>query len=391
MGMRVLCWGIVVVLLVGGACRRLDDDEYEHNLPGITGGSPATAGCASGLDCDTNCWSNADCDSHQGRICVFAQPTEPNPSLDAPTQIERWTPGDDAGQELDAGSLRPTSSGHCTAYCATTACEQGMVCSSTGICREGCDYQRPECMDDQYCDFAASKCVPKDGSCKSDGDCPLFDADLATRGTRHCDEAGRCRFTPSTGFGMSVDFLSTIEHDAGSIAVHQPSAGQRIVDVRGFTFQFDVPAEVMVLAILLRPHRSLADAANVALWTAYVDGDQAMRGVSLSDGGAIIDGKWVQQLPDLPSDEPLFFLAVGYKAGVKVAESRPIPFMVGGELPKSGDACPDLADGSFCSELTALICVQQVCRTPCLSDDDCAAGQTCDKPGFRSVAARVCR
>lgn len=245
-------------------------------------------------------------------------------------------------------------------------------------------------------------CFDLEGACKSANDCPVFDDRLVdskrgarARGVVTCEEE-RCRYIANPP-DLVIAVKTTVANETlRTVNVQAPLAGERIVPERlpTLTFQFDVPAQLLVATILTREIKSLEDGAAAAVWTAYLDHSEALAGVQLAQGGSLVDGVWkAYSGTELPLDRQLYFLVIGYDRGQHTATSELVPFSVGAARPNAGDAC-FRANGEFCSADSALICAENVCRTPCVSDADCAAegaGRSCNQPRFYSgVAARLC-
>lgn len=394
----VVCQVLVCVLLIG-ACEQYEINSPGNLAPGTAGRTAGATSCQPGVDCHRPCLANTDCDTELGRACrFFATPQSDLMQEDAPTRTGSLQVDKDGGAEpdpdTDAGPAHQPLTGYCTSTCDTTACPAGMVCSSHGACNDGCDRVRLDrCTQDEFCNFDQRKCFPRAGSCKTESDCPKFSKALMSRGTLSCISE-RCRFEPTFGMSSASKLAAPVANNGlQPIAVQQPSVGQRITNMETFTFQFGVAAEVMVVSILARSDfKDLTDAANAALWTAYLDPPKARAGIRISDGGAVRDGAWFAETPRLPLDRPLYFLALGYDEGRLTAQSDVIPFMIGEPLPQPGDACPSVREGEFCSEGSALFCIGGTCRTPCFSDEDCFSDDTlrCLPLGVYEVSARVC-
>lgn len=396
--MKLVAYQVLVSLVLSGACKRYEpqlDGGPNLSPPPTAGAFPAAgAGCPSAINCREPCTVNAHCNTALGRACVPVMPNGVR-ALDAPSMTTLRSLGEDAGAESaldsDAGLVPAPASGYCSNVCISTACAPGMVCSSSGVCADGCDRLRPEnCAPSDFCNFEQSRCFPRDGRCESELDCPWFGHALEARGARSCI-AGHCRFEPAFGMTAAIKLAApTPEDGLPQIVVQQPSPGLRIIDIDAFTFQFSVPADVMVASILLRNDlKNLTDASAAALWIAYLNQSQANLGVKLSDGGLVLNGEWQPASPQIPRDQPLYFLVLGYDKGQLVARSELIPFMVGAPLPQSGDSC-SRATGEFCAVSGALVCVDGTCRTPCLSDNDCEVPLKCLPPNVLGVAFRVC-
>jgi hypothetical protein len=307
----------------------------------------------------------------------------------------------DAGEDSDAGpdEVRhmpvPQALGSCARACSTALCSDPQaVCSShDGFCRPGCDDIRPSCGAGQACDFVSKRCMDLDAHCVSVNDCAVFDRQLTQHGVVSCEDQ-RCRYRLNSLDSIQPLRSSIPNDDAHTLNVQAPLPGQRIkpVDVASFPFQFDVPAQVIVAAVLTRPIKSLEDGAAAAVWTAYLDQGAALRGVTLAAGGENRDGEWQRYADDatpvLPIDKQLYFFVLGYERGQLVAQSELVPFSVGEARIQPGAAC--IVPGAFCPN-SGLLCADDYCRTPCLSDDDCAAeGRSCSEPGMSHVAARLC-
>jgi hypothetical protein len=394
-----------------------------------TGGPAATAGTTANQTCGSQCKQcafSSDCDqgrSRGGYACIFPEMMNARQDVQSSTRSDGESrvgalprsslSAEDAGADLDGGPvvdpehrsspIHP-STGVCSTMCDSTLCtDPGMVCSSpTGFCREGCDRARPNCQSGQACDFSPKKkhCFDLKGECQSAGDCPVFDARLVdalpvVRGVVTCEEQ-RCRYTPNSP-DLTVPVQTSLALDAlPELRVDSPQPGDRITpsELPSYKFQFLAPAQAIVASILIREPRSLEDGASAALWTAYLDGKQALDGVTLAQGGTMVNGEWRSYLGaalTVPHEVQLYFLVIGYARGERVAQSKLVPFTVGGRRPRPGDVC--LAkDGEFCAKDSALLCMENVCRTPCLSDADCAPeGQWCYEPNWLSIPARVCR
>lgn|GEM_PF-5335275 len=386
----VMCQLLWSVLWLG-ACLQYDDGLDASQSASTAGKSAGSSSCQQpDVDCDRRCSTNTDCDTELGRVCRFFGTREPGlVQQDAPTRTSA-----EPDPDTDAGPAHQPLTGYCTSRCDTNDCPAGMVCSSSGACTDGCDRSRLDrCTQDEFCNFEQRKCFPRAGSCKTESDCPKFTKALMSRGTLSCISE-RCRFEPTFGMSSALKLAGpTVNSSLPPIIVQQPSIGQRITNMETFTFQFSVPASVMVVSILLEnDYKDLTDAADVALWTAYLDRPKARAGIRITDGGAVRNGEWFAETPLLPLDRPLYFLALGYDEGLLTAQSEAIPFMIGKPLPQPGDACPSVREGAFCSEGSALFCIEGKCRTPCFSDEDCFSDDTlrCLPLGVYEVSARVC-
>jgi hypothetical protein len=99
----------------------------------------------------------------------------------------------------------------------------------------------------------------------------------------------------------------------------------------------------------------------------------------------------------LPIDSQLYLLVLGYNEEQLVAKSELIPFKVSEPVIQPRTPC-NVGDGVFCGD-SGLVCADGLCRTPCLSDFDCAdehrqreAGEvpSCSEPGILGIKARLC-
>ena len=381
-------------------------------------GSPAAGVCGS--QCKP-CLVRSDCDqgrSPGGYECFLPdmpnnrQVVQPAARADSDARLpSTHLSADDAGAEDDAGIVQerlhrsaPKQTGVCSNVCDTDLCtDPGMVCSSpTGFCHPGCDAKRPTCQANEFCDFSLNKqrCFDLRGQCDSADDCPIFDARLlggltVARGVVSCEDH-LCRYTPNPP-DLNVPVHTALALDTlPELRVDSPQPGHRILpsELPSFQFQFSAPVQAIVATILTREPKSLEDGASAAVWTAYLDGKQALNGVTLEQGGTMKNGAWQSYLGPLtlPYETQLYFLVVGYSRGERVAQSKLVPFSIGARRPKAGDLCSG-KDGEFCAKDSALLCMSYVCRTPCLSDADCASvGQgACFEPNWLNVKARVCR
>lgn len=398
-------------------CPGGDDDSEVDPVASAAGKGAADATCRG--KCKP-CDFDSDCDQGRGLggyACMHPEKQNSQVTGQDTTPIDEGrrfpvssSSAEDAGADQDAGPvtdplrMAPKAQGVCSTECDSRLCiDPGKVCTApNGYCDEGCDDLRPNCPGDLVCDFSSRKkaCFDLTGQCRTVSDCPVFDEQLVSpraypRGVVSC-EAERCRYTPTT-FGLNSPVQSTLVLDAlPELQVNSPQPGARILpsEMSSFTFEFAVPAQVIVAAILTREPTSLDDGASAAVWTAYLDAKQARNGVTLADGGAMMNGKWQRHTDGnamLPLEVQLYFLAIAYDRGERIAQSKLVPFSVGARRPKEGDACSG-KDGEFCAKDSALLCRENVCLRPCLSNDDCADGLLCSEPNWLGArAARVCR
>lgn len=336
----------------------------------------------------------------------------PGPTRATFDSEDAGTDDDDAGTDptsppqavADADDeLKPrqaTATGFCERKCSRELCSKPdvMVCSSEqGYCILGCDKEWDHCScaqvdfacaEDQplFCDYPKRRCVALDTDCTTDFDCPSFDERLKHRGSLHC-EAGRCRYTANDP-DLQASRHVGIAQSAETLSVQRPASGERIHpdDLSGFTFQFEVPAQVVVASILTREIKNLDDGAKAAIWAAYLEAGQALDGVTVEEGGAMHEGVWSPSAPDWPMDAQLYLYVLAYDQGQLVAQSELVPFTIGLPRPTPGSTCDH--EGDFCGE-TALLCAAGSCRVPCASDDDCEVG-SCDRPGRYGVLPRLC-
>lgn len=365
--------------------------------------------------CETRCGVSADCtnSSNQGgHECLFFPGDAMERTSASPTSMTGATEGERAASVPDAGAhnasdddagangghtLVSTKTGSCARACSTALCpDPRMVCSSkdAGRCRFGCDETRPYCDPGQACDFDSKLCKNLEGVCESTADCGWFDAQLKDKGTISCEDR-RCRLHLN-----SPDFvellhsrISSTEPEPLQVLAPLPGARIRPSELSSYSFQFEVPAKVIVVSVLTREIKSLEDGAAAARWIAYVDHSAALDGVTLADGGENYNGDWHRYerdaVPMLPVDTQLYLLVLGYDDEQLVAKSELVPFKVSEPIVQPRTPCNG-SNGDFCGD-SGLVCADGLCRTPCLSDLDCAGqDRPCSEPGLLGIKARLC-
>lgn len=401
-GLSILAFSIAV-----GACGTETDEP------------PATSSRLEPADCDPSlhyctrpCFSESDCED--GHTCIDAKgnlvdgstppaaaPNSSPPPEDPGSEIS-MTNVDDAGVEddagiedaghmrdagpppaMDAGAQAPP--GLCALACDTNRCRNpAHVCSSTeGFCRPGCDATRNNCDAPLICDVTTQQCKPEDGFCEGNDLSTCFGIPFQFHGraTRGCRD-NSCRID-----SVPVEPIPSFEADnpeVERISVQRPVAGQRIVDLSS-SFVLRPRGTTIVATILEQTTTSLRSSAQRALWAAYLKAEDAAE-VTVAQGGAMREGRWVPEAPMLPERTVLYFMAFGFDRGKLVASSDAIPFTFGPMLSDPGDRCgpEDLCD----NDPGLLVCASERCRRVCLSDADCNVG-ACSPP-LAEIGARVC-
>jgi hypothetical protein len=132
---------------------------------------------------------------------------------------------------------------------------------------------------------------------------------------------------------------------------------------------------------------TLAEAAELALWSVYLPSSSATRvEINHPQGGVMRDVGWVLESVELPEQQTLQLLVLAYERAELIA-TRLVPFSIGPAFQREGEPCAQ--EGALCDyDGVPLVCVDERCRSACFSNEDCD-DRSCSPPQPVSLV-RVC-
>ena len=229
------------------------------------------------------------------------------------------------------------------------------------------------------CDEFAHTCYPFDGSCSDDAECPLFDGSIQNHASIGC-QLGFC----SVELQPPI-FPPFVTSAIPELLLTSPSDGESLGAQADLSIQWNVGTPGTAFALIMNgTPTNDQDIQTMTVW-----GAAAIVGTSgtltLSTGGAVIDGKWTSNPVELPTNVPLTLFVEVLHEGTVLSTSRMIGIRIGGPWPQPGDACDDVGvlDGECGNPAELLGCdpATNHCAKVCESYRDCFdVGLDCGAP-----------
>lgn len=250
------------------------------------------------------------------------------------------------------------------------------LCSAT----EGCGTPLGECIPVEcsrrlacngagdLCDEFNHECVPFNGECDNDLQCPLFDGRVTELTDVRCVN-GYCNCLPPP----APQLLDLPIEGARQVAITTPVPGASFDDEEDIEIAWSGPDDAAVVIVTEGLPLNRSDAEARTVWGhAHARGVEPQR-ARWSEGVAVRDGRWGGPPGALDPELVYHAFVTTLHNGAPSGYSRLIAFRVGSAWPELGDACGDEGGvrGECDSPADIMGCLDGACARVCLSHAEC--------------------